>query len=55
MNSKNNKKVEAAKHLKAELDRVLNSENHRWYLGKMSEKDKKERARRAAEFQKRYK
>jgi nitrate/TMAO reductase-like tetraheme cytochrome c subunit len=40
--------------LEAGLDKVLNSDNHKWYLGKMSAEDKAERDKRAAEFKKRY-
>ncbi len=47
-------KVGAAKALRVGLDEVLNSPDHRWYLGKMSEQDKAERERRANEFKQRY-
>lgn len=53
--SKDKKLQAAAKHLKSELDAVLNSDNHKWYLGKMSKKEKKARAKSKAEFDKRYK
>ncbi len=49
------KKVDAAKALKAGLDEVLNDENHQWYLGKMSDKEKAIRDKRAKEFNSRYK
>jgi len=47
-------KVNAAKALQGKLDEVLESENHRWYLGKMSDKERKERDARAKEFKERY-
>jgi len=47
------KKAAAAK-LKATLDEVLNSDNHRWYLGKMTDEERKARADRAKEFKSRY-
>ncbi len=40
--------------LKKGLDEVLNSPEHRWYLGKMSPEEKAKRKKRAAEFKKRY-
>lgn len=47
-------KKAAADALSAGLDRVLNAEEHRWYLGKMSDEERKERERRAADFKSRY-
>ncbi len=47
-------KVAAAQALKAGLDKMMNSEEHRWYLGKMSAEEKAERERRAVEFKARY-
>ena len=47
-------KVAAAKALRVGLDEVLNTPEHRWYLGKMSDEQRAERARRAKEFKKRY-
>ncbi|MCB9558591.1 MAG: hydroxylamine oxidoreductase [Deltaproteobacteria bacterium] len=47
-------KVNAAKALRSALDEMLSSAEHRWYLGKMSEQERKERARRAKEFEARY-
>jgi len=41
--------------LKKGIDEVLNSKNHRWYLGKMSSTEKEKRQNRAKKFQKRYK
>ncbi|MCB0403643.1 MAG: hypothetical protein KDD51_02585 [Bdellovibrionales bacterium] len=48
-------KVTAADALKKEIDRVLNSPEHRWFLGKMSPEEKKQREQRAKEFKDRYK
>ena len=47
-------KKEAAAKLRVGLDEVLNTEQHRWYLGKMSEEEKVARDARAKEFQERY-
>lgn len=47
-------KLQGANALK-ELDAVLNSENHKWYLGKMSDKEKKIRKESSDKFKKRYK
>ena len=46
---------EAAEHLKKGIEEVLNDPNHQWFLGKMSDKEKKAREERAKEFQERYK
>ena len=48
-------KQAAAKTLKELLDEILNNDDHKWYLGKMSDEEKAERAKRAAEFKARYK
>ena len=53
-NSKDPKKVEAAAALQAGLTEVLESPSHRWFLGKMSEEERKVRAKRAKEFKARY-
>jgi len=45
---------EAAAKLKAELDKVLNSDSHKWCLGKMDAKEKEKRKKAAEEFKKRY-
>ncbi len=47
-------KHEGAKKLKAALDEVLNSENHRWYIGKMPEEEAAKRKAQAEAFKKRY-
>jgi len=54
MKSKDPAKVAAAKELRDGLDEVLESEWHRWYLGKMSPEEAAERKKRADEFKKRY-
>ena len=47
-------KKAAAQALREGLDKVLNSVEHRWYLGKMSDDEAAERKRRAEEFKDRY-
>jgi hydroxylamine dehydrogenase len=47
-------KKAAAEKLHKLLDDVLNNENHRWYLGKMSPEEKARREAQVKEFQKRY-
>jgi hypothetical protein len=37
-----------------ELDQVLNSENHRWFLGKMPQEERDARKKASEEFRKRY-
>ncbi|MEZ4469567.1 MAG: multiheme c-type cytochrome [bacterium] len=44
----------AGEALEAGIKAVLESEEHRWYLGKMTDAEKAERAKRAAEFKSRY-
>ena len=46
---------EGAKKLQAKLDEVLNSESHRWYLGKLDPEEAARRKEAAAEFKARYK
>jgi hydroxylamine dehydrogenase len=46
--------VAAAQHLQKTIHEVLSSAEHRWFLGEMSEEEKAERARSAAEFKQRY-
>lgn len=48
------KKVEAAQKVRAELDSTLNSEMHKWYLGKTTAGERAERKKAAEEFKKRY-
>jgi hypothetical protein len=47
-------KAEAAKKVQAELDQVLNSENHRWFIGKMPPEERAARQKASEEFRKRY-
>ncbi len=55
MDSGDANKVVAAEALQSKLDSVLNSENHKWYLGKMDPEDAARRKREAEEFKNRYK
>lgn len=52
--SKEKAQQEAAHKLKAKIDEVLNSKNHRWFLNKMDPKEKARRARRTSKFKSRY-
>jgi hypothetical protein len=54
MHSDDAAKVEAAKALQAKLDEVLNHDDHRWYLGKMSKEEAEQRKKAAEEFKARY-
>ena len=47
-------KVKLAGQLSAELEKVLNSDNHKWYLGKMDPAEKARRDKARAEFNARY-
>jgi hypothetical protein len=47
-------KVQAARQVQEELDKVLNSEMHRWFLGKMTQAERDARKKAAEEFRKRY-
>ncbi len=47
-------KVEAARKVSAELDQVLNSDMHRWFIGKISPAERAARKKAAEEFRKRY-
>ncbi|MEW5974277.1 MAG: multiheme c-type cytochrome [Acidobacteriota bacterium] len=44
----------AAQKVQNELNRVLNSDEHRWFLGKMTPAEREARKKAAEEFQKRY-
>jgi hypothetical protein len=48
------KKAKAAEELRAKLDEVLNSEDHKWYLGKTDPEVELKRKRELEEFRKRY-
>jgi len=54
LSSSDPEKVTAAKKLEAKLDEVLNSENHRWYIGKLDPEEAARRQKAAAEFKARY-
>jgi hypothetical protein len=47
-------KEAAAKTLRAKLEEVLNSDNHRWYLNKLDPAEVQHRKKRQEEFQDRY-
>ena len=47
-------KQEAGKALAAKLEEVLNSENHKWYLDKMTPEEREQRRKRQEEFKARY-
>lgn len=53
--SRDPEKVAAAEELAAKLTSVLNSENHRWYLGKMDPEEAAARKKAAEDFKTRYK
>lgn len=48
------KKAKAAADLKARLEAVLNSDDHKWYLGKMDPTEAAERQKALEDFKKRY-
>ncbi|RMF78770.1 MAG: hypothetical protein D6739_11525 [Nitrospirae bacterium] len=48
------KKAKAARAVEKYIDELLNSENHRWFIGKMSAEEKARRARERAAFKARY-
>jgi len=48
------KRAAAAAALKAKLEAVLSSDDHKWYLGKMDPAEAERRAKAAAEFRARY-
>jgi hypothetical protein len=54
LSSKDPARVALGKELQAKIDQVLNSADHRWYLGKMDPAEKERRAKAADEFKKRY-
>ncbi len=54
LSSSDPEKVAAAKLLEKKLDEVLNSENHRWYLGKLDPEEAARRKKAAEEFKARY-
>ncbi|MDX2119301.1 MAG: multiheme c-type cytochrome [Planctomycetota bacterium] len=48
------KKAKAAADLKAKLESVLNSDDHKWYLGKMDADEAEQRKQSVDDFKKRY-
>lgn len=54
LSNENKKKANAAKELQKTLAQVLNSADHKWYLGKENPEIKKARQQRSEEFKKRY-
>ena len=48
------KKVAAAKNLRSTLDSILNTDDHKWYLGKMDPQEAAARAKATADFKARY-
>ncbi len=54
LKSEDEKKIQAAKDLQKLLDEILNSKDHKWFLGKMSPEEKAAREKAAAEFKARY-
>lgn len=48
-------KVEAAKRLQAEIDAVLGSDDHKWFLGEMDPEEAAARKKAAEDFKARYK
>jgi len=54
IHSDNADTVAAANALKEKLDQVLNSDDHKWFLGKLDPEEKARRQKAAAEFKKRY-
>lgn len=53
--SKDAKKSAAAQALQKGMDEVLNTDDHKWYLGKMSDAEKKRRLEQTQAFKSRYK
>jgi hypothetical protein len=47
-------RAKAAAALRAKLDEVLNSDDHKWFLGKMDAEEKARRKEAAEEFKARY-
>ncbi len=53
-NSGDPEKVKQAEALAKKIEEVLNSDDHKWYLGKMDPSEKERRRKAAEEFRKRY-
>ncbi len=54
LHSKDAAKAEGAKKLQAKLTEILNSDNHKWFVGKMDPAEVERRKKAAAEFKARY-
>jgi len=54
-NSSDSAKADAARNLKNTLDEILNSDDHRWFLGKEDPEKAAARKKAAADFKARYK
>ncbi|MDP6553134.1 MAG: multiheme c-type cytochrome [Pirellulaceae bacterium] len=54
LKSEDPKKLEATKALQTKLDSVLNSDDHKWFLGKMDPEEAARRKKAAEEFKARY-
>ncbi len=52
--SSDSKKVEGAKALQTLLNKILNTDDHKWYLGKMDPAESAARAKATADFKARY-
>ena len=48
------KKARAAETLRAKIEEVLSSDDHKWYLGRMDPQEAERRAKAAEEFKRRY-
>lgn len=53
--SKDQAKIDAAKKLQTKLDEVLNSDDHKWFIGKMDPDERAKRKKATEEFKARYK
>lgn len=52
--SKDAGRIKAAESLQAKLDEVLNTDDHKWFIGKMDPEEAARRQKAAEEFKKRY-
>ncbi|SFV85744.1 Hydroxylamine oxidoreductase (Fragment) [hydrothermal vent metagenome] len=55
MTSHDKKKQADAKHLRKTLDDILNTDNHKWFLGKMSAKQQEIRRQATKDSKAQYK
>jgi hypothetical protein len=54
LEAKDPEKVKAAKNLRQVIDKVLSTDDHKWFLGKLDEKEGAARKKAADEFKARY-